>query len=57
MGSACELEYQALLAFDLGMIESDAYQVVQRLLAEIKRMLVSLIQRVKTGFRNKHLES
>ncbi|HPD31687.1 MAG TPA: four helix bundle protein [Phycisphaerae bacterium] len=47
MGSACELEYHLLLARDLGMLAIDRYKQLATDLAEVKRMLTSLIQKVK----------
>ncbi len=47
MGSACELEYHLLLAKDLGMLIVDRYKQLAADVTEVKRMLASLIQRVK----------
>jgi len=47
MGSACELEYHLLLARDLGMLVIDRHKQLATDLAEVKRMLTSLIQKVK----------
>jgi four helix bundle protein len=43
-GSATELEYQLLLAKDLGYISADAQYRLDAQLNEVKRMLNSLIQ-------------
>ena len=47
MGSACELEYHLLLARDLDMLAVDRYERLAAAVAEVKRMLTSLIQKVK----------
>ena len=47
MGSSCELEYQLLLARDLGYIETTQHGVIEEKLREVKRMLASLIQKVQ----------
>jgi four helix bundle protein len=41
-GSACEVEYHLLLARDLGMINEEEYQPLDRNVNEVKRMLVDL---------------
>jgi four helix bundle protein len=43
MDSSNELEYQLLLAFDLGYIESNSYKKLNDELVEIRKMLNSLI--------------
>jgi four helix bundle protein len=43
MGSASELEYQALLAHDLGYIEASVHREVEKSLVEVKKMFASLI--------------
>lgn len=48
MGSASELEYQSLLARDLGYIEAASHQEVAMNIAEVKRMLASLINKLTT---------
>jgi four helix bundle protein len=48
MGSANELDYHFLLARDVGYIDSNAYQDMNNQISEIKRMLASLHQKVKT---------
>lgn len=47
MGSASELEYHLLLAHDLGFCEGNEYKSATAEVVEIKRMLTSLIQKVK----------
>ena len=47
MGSACELDYQLLLAHDLGYLQSSDHAALQQQVAETKRMLTALIQRLK----------
>jgi four helix bundle protein len=47
MGSSSELEYQLLLARDLGYVESGAHQTVEALVKEVKKMLAALIKRVQ----------
>jgi four helix bundle protein len=46
-GSASELDYQILLGHDLGFMNSAEHDALQSSLAEVKRMLASLIQRVR----------
>lgn len=47
MGSACELEYQLLLARDLGFLHPENFTTLHDQVAEVKRMLTSLIQKVR----------
>ena len=47
MRSACELEYFLLLSHDLGLLDRQIYCDVESKTIEIKRMLVSLIQKLK----------
>jgi four helix bundle protein len=47
MGSAYEVEYQALLAKDLGFIRTDAYVQLERQIIEVKRMLAGLLLKVR----------
>src|SRR3972149_4058540 len=49
MGSASELEYYVLLSHDLGFLASPAYQRLTREVTEVKRMLTSLTQEMRTG--------
>jgi four helix bundle protein len=48
MGSSCELEYQLLLARDLGNLETTQHKSIEEKAMEVKRMLASLIQKVQT---------
>jgi four helix bundle protein len=45
LGSATELEYQLLLARDLGYLAPDEWQALDDGLAEVKKMLVTLRKR------------
>jgi four helix bundle protein len=47
MGSACEVEYQLLLARDLAYLPAETYMALHGDVLEIKRMLSALIGRVK----------
>jgi four helix bundle protein len=47
MGSASELEYHLLLASDLNLLDRPKYQQLELLVVEVKRMLASLIQKIK----------
>jgi four helix bundle protein len=47
-GSASELEYQLLLALDLQFLSPEDYQELAAEVVEVKRMLTSLIQRLKS---------
>jgi four helix bundle protein len=44
MGSASEVEYQLLLSHDLGFLAKPNYEVLDKNVVEVKRMLASLIQ-------------
>jgi four helix bundle protein len=46
MGSACELEYQLLLAKDLHYLGPSEHQQANELVVEVKKMLAALIKRV-----------
>jgi len=48
MGSACEVEYQLLLSFDLNYIEETKYNELLDNIIEIKQMLTSFIKKLKT---------
>ena len=48
MGSASELEYQLLLTRDLGMLTQTDYERLEPALIEVKRMLNSFIQKLKS---------
>lgn len=47
-GSASELEYQIILSKDLKFINDDTYEELYDNITEIKRMLSSLLQMVKS---------
>ena len=47
MGSASELEYQLLLAHDLDYLRNPEYEKLAGQTVEVKRMLSSLMQKVK----------
>jgi four helix bundle protein len=47
MGSASEVEYQLLLAHDLNYLQNPEYERLSAQAVEIKRMLSSLMQKVK----------
>jgi four helix bundle protein len=47
LGSASELEYQLLLACDLGYIEQSDYDEAAHQVVEVKRMLAPFIKRLR----------
>jgi four helix bundle protein len=47
MGSASEVEYQLLLAHDLDYLHNSAYERLAGQVVEVKKMLSSLMQKVK----------
>ena len=47
MGSLYELEYQLLLARDLKYLDEKVYSTLNNSLAEIRKMMVSLIRKLK----------
>ncbi len=47
MGSASELEYQALLARDLGLLGNGEYDHLRKQVIEVKRMLATLVGKVR----------
>ena len=49
MGSACELEYHLLLAHDLSFLSSAHYERLSEDVTEVKRMLTSLLQKVRAA--------
>ncbi len=49
MGSASELEYHLLLAHDLNFLPTPDYDRLATQTVEVKRMLTSLIKKLKTG--------
>ena len=48
MGSASELEYHLLLAHDLNFLNGSDYERLTEGVTEVKRMLTSFIQRLRT---------
>lgn len=48
MGSASELEYQLILAFDLHYIPQETYENMNTELTEIKRTLNAFIQKLRS---------
>lgn len=51
LGSASELEYHLLMAADLGILNSDNSQPLERSVTQVKRMLAGLIRRLMTDNR------
>ena len=47
MGSASELEYHLLFAYDLGLLKTSDYEQLNNEVTEVKRMLTSFIQKLK----------
>ena len=47
MGSACESDYELLLARDLNYLDSDSYTALFEAVCEVKRMLAALLQAVR----------
>lgn len=47
LGSASELEYQLLLAKDLSYLDEASYQLLDSQAIEVKRMLTSLVARLR----------
>ena len=48
MGSASELEYHLIFARDLSMLGKEDYEHLDRETTEVKRMLTSLIHRLRS---------
>ena len=48
MGSGSEVEYQFLLARDLEYLDAQSYQLLNTRIIEVKRMLASLINKLKS---------
>jgi four helix bundle protein len=48
MGSASEMEYQLLLAYDLHWIDEAFYQSLSQDLVSVRRMINNLIKKLKT---------
>ena len=49
MGSSSELEYLLLLAHDLNYLPDESYQVLSNQFIETRKMLNTLIQRIRTN--------
>ena len=49
MGSCNELEYDLLLARDLSLLPDPSYRPLNQQVEEVRRMLTSLIQRIKSA--------
>ncbi len=49
MGSAKEMEYQLLLAKDLGYVPNAAYELLAKDVDEVERMLSALISTIRRG--------
>ncbi len=49
MGSASELEYYTMLAHDLGFIDSQEFQGMTAQTIEVKKMVTSLMSKLKQG--------
>lgn len=47
-GSACEVEYELLLAKDLGLVPTSEHQVMNDELIRVKRMLTSLMNHLQS---------
>ena len=52
MGSASEVEYHLLLARDLDLLTDETHDKLAKNTIEVKRMLSSLIKKVRTASRN-----
>ena len=50
-GSLSELDYQLILAFDLGFIAPDRKAQLRALLTEVRRMLATLIRKMQASSR------
>jgi hypothetical protein len=48
-GSASELEYRLLLAYDLKLIQPDDYEQLVQQTADIKRMLTVFVRKLRAG--------
>lgn len=46
-GSASEVEYHLLLAYDLGLLDAESHKRLESEICEIKRMLTSFVQRLR----------
>jgi len=47
LGSASELQYQLILAHDLGYLTSEDYQQLEIQIIEVKRMLAGFIRKLR----------
>ena len=47
MGSASELEYHLLLTHDLGLLNSQTYDLLEKDVIGVKRMLTAFIKKLK----------
>lgn len=57
MGSASELEYHLLLAHDLGILDESGHRQLSDGAVEVKRMLASLIRKLKADRRKLRADS
>lgn len=55
IGSASELEYYFILCNEIGLLSATNYKELSGNLNEIKRMLISLIQKIKQQTKTKSL--
>jgi four helix bundle protein len=49
VGSASELEYHLLVAYDLQLLDDATYKATDAQVIEVKRMLAGLISKLKSG--------
>lgn len=49
MGSASEMEYQLILARDLGFLPQDSYEKLHNEVEEVKRMLTSFLKTLRAN--------
>jgi four helix bundle protein len=49
MGSASELEYHLLLAYDLGYLQHDLHSQLAESATEVKRMLTGFVAKLAKG--------
>ena len=49
MGSASEVEYELMLAYDLGYVEAEHYNVLCNRAIEVKKILLSLSRKVEVA--------
>ena len=54
-GSASELEFELLLARDLGLIAGSFYDGLEKEVVEVERMLTALVQRIQPVSREKRI--